>query len=192
MLTGLSNPDGNRANHEAGICLPHFMLNFTSSCILTLRPKYASAAYISLLQTGHEADGSRILPLASDPALKVNEYVNHHVGYYYLEPRRCPQVYSARLKGAKLLAAGECCKRVPHLTTEHLPDAVPSSSGLVTAGSGSTARCVCSLLQAVKSWRSRVATVMKYTQTSPTCCARAWACPPACCRPCRLTQTGSQ
>jgi hypothetical protein len=93
-------------NHEIGICLPHFVVNVTSTCLLTIRSKYASTAHISLLSAGRDADGSPVIPLATHRASKVAEAVNHHIGYYYLEPKRCPQTYAMRIKGAKLLASG--------------------------------------------------------------------------------------
>ena len=70
VLTALGNPDGNRANHEIGICLPQFSLNLTSSCMLTLRPKYAVGAYISMLIAGRDAatGANNVLPLANDGA----------------------------------------------------------------------------------------------------------------------------
>jgi len=106
VLTGLSNPDGNRLNHEIGICLPQFTLNVTSACALTIKSKYATASYISLLQVGRDAHGAPLLPLASDRPAAIAAAVNEHVGYYYLEPTRCPQLYTTRIKGAKLLASG--------------------------------------------------------------------------------------
>ncbi|GBF98110.1 hypothetical protein Rsub_10856 [Raphidocelis subcapitata] len=104
VLTGLSNADGNSANHEVGICLPQFTVNLTSSCALTLKPKYATTSFISLLMAGRDAAGEPVLPLASDRPARVAEAVNRQVGYYYLEPKRCPQTYSGKIKGAKLLA----------------------------------------------------------------------------------------
>jgi hypothetical protein len=107
VLTGLGNPDGNRANHEIGICLPQFVVNVTSSCLLTVRSKYAATAHVSLLSVGREpATGDTVIPLASHRPAQIADAVNNHMGYYYLEPRRCPQTYAMRIKGAKLLASG--------------------------------------------------------------------------------------
>ena len=106
VLTGLSRADGNRANHEIGICLPQFQVNVSTSCMLTVKPKYSTSSYISLLVTGRDKDGRHNVPLASDPASVVSDAVNNDVGYYYLDPRRCPQSYSMKIKGSKLLAAG--------------------------------------------------------------------------------------
>ncbi len=106
VLTGLSNPDGNRANHEVGICLPQFTLNVTAGCAVSVRPRYAAASYFSLLQAGRDAHGAPLVPLAADRPQAIAAAVNGAVGYYYLEPRRCPQVYSMRIKGEKLLASG--------------------------------------------------------------------------------------
>lgn len=107
MLTGLGNRDGNRANHEVGICLPQFILNVTSSCTLSIRPKYAVGAYISLLVTGRDRGGANNMPVASDTAAAVADAVNNRMGYYYLDPVKCPQSYAMKIKGAALLSAGE-------------------------------------------------------------------------------------
>jgi hypothetical protein len=106
VLTGLSNKDGNRANHEIGICLPQFTLNVTSNCLLTIKPKYAVGAYVSLLVTGKDASGASNVPVASDGAAAIADAVNNRVGYYYLDPLKCPQQYSMRIKGAALLSSG--------------------------------------------------------------------------------------
>lgn len=107
VLTGLSRADGNRANHEIGICLPQLQVNVSTNCMLTVKPKYSTSSYISLLVTGRDAEGRHNVPLASDSAAAIAEAVNKDVGYYYLEPHRCPQSYSMKIKGSKLLAAGE-------------------------------------------------------------------------------------
>jgi hypothetical protein len=106
VLTGLSRADGNRANHEIGICLPQFTVNVSTSCMLSIKPKYSTSSYISLLVTGYGKDGGPNMPMASDPAGHVAEAVNKQAGYYYLDPKRCPQSYSMKIKGSKLLAAG--------------------------------------------------------------------------------------
>ena len=106
MLTGLSNKDGNRANHEVGVCLPQFVLNVTSTCTLSIRPKYAVGAYISMLVAGKDASGANNVPLASDSAAAVADAVNNRMGYYYLDPVKCPQSYSMKIKGATLLSSG--------------------------------------------------------------------------------------
>ncbi len=106
MLTGLSNKDGNRANHEVGICLPQFTINVTSSCVFSIRPKYAVGSYISLLVTGKDAKGASNVAVASDSATAVGDAVNNKMGYYYLDPVKCPQSYSMKIKGAALLSAG--------------------------------------------------------------------------------------
>lgn len=106
MLTGLGNKDGNRANHEVGICLPQFIVNVTSSCTLTVRPKYAVSSYVSLLVAGRDAGGAPSVPLASDGAAAVSDAVNHKMGYYYLDPIKCPQSYTMKIKGAALLSSG--------------------------------------------------------------------------------------
>jgi hypothetical protein len=106
VLTGLSNRDGNRANHEVGICLPQFTLNVTSNCLLTIRPKYAVGAHVSLLVTGRDAAGTTNVPLASDSAAAVADAVNNKLGYYYLDPVKCPQSYAMKIKGASLLSSG--------------------------------------------------------------------------------------
>jgi hypothetical protein len=106
VLTGLSNADGNSKNHEIGICLPHFTLELTTSCKLTIRPMHAGNAYVSLMQVGETDPGQAIIPRATDSILAVNEYVTNKMGYYYLKTTRCPQIYQATVKGAKLLASG--------------------------------------------------------------------------------------
>ncbi|KAI8465534.1 MAG: hypothetical protein J3K34DRAFT_525270 [Monoraphidium minutum] len=103
-LTGLGRADGNRANHELGICVPHLTLTLSPSCGLTLKPKYATTAFISLLTTGRGADGRPNLPGAGDPPGAVADAVSSEVGYYYLAPRRCPQVYSSVIQGPRLQA----------------------------------------------------------------------------------------
>jgi len=109
VLTGLSNKDGNKANHEIGICLPQFTINVTSNCVLTIKPKYAVGAYISLLVTGKDARSQSNVPLASDSAAAISDAVNNKMGYYYLDPIKCPQAYSMKIKGAALLSSGGCC-----------------------------------------------------------------------------------
>lgn len=112
MLTGLSNADGNSKNHEIGVCLPHFTLEVTAACKLTIKPMYANNAYISLTQVGETEPGQPIIPRATDSILAVNEYVTNKMGYYYLKTTKCPPLYQAQIKGSKLLAAGEgsqCC-----------------------------------------------------------------------------------
>lgn len=106
MLTGLGNADGNRANHEIGICLPQFTLNLTSTCLLTVKPKYAGSAYMSLLIAGRDSNGRPNVPLASDTAMAISDAVNNKLGYYYLDPVKCPQSYTMRIKGAQLLSHG--------------------------------------------------------------------------------------
>lgn len=106
VLTGLSNADGNSKNHEIGVCLPHFTLELTASCKLTIKPMYAGNAYVSLMQVGETDPGQPIIPRATDSILAVNEYVTNKMGYYYLRTTRCPQIYQANVKGAKLLASG--------------------------------------------------------------------------------------
>jgi hypothetical protein len=111
VLTGLSNADGNSFNHEIGICLPHFTVNLTSACSLTIKPKHATTAFISLLMVGRNEAGEPVLPMASDRPARIAEAVNHQTGYYYLEPKRCPQSYSGKIKGAKLLSKGGRSRR---------------------------------------------------------------------------------
>lgn len=106
VLTGLSNADGNSKNHEIGICLPHFTLELTASCKLTLKPLHAGNAYVSLMQVGETDPGQPIIPRATDNILAVNEYVTNKMGYYYLKTTRCPQIYQTTVKGSKLLASG--------------------------------------------------------------------------------------
>jgi hypothetical protein len=106
VLTGLSNADGNSRNHEIGVCLPHFTLELTASCKLTIKPMHAGNAHISLMQVGETEPGQPIIPRASDSILSVNEYVTNKLGYYYLKTTRCPQIYQGQVKGAKLLASG--------------------------------------------------------------------------------------
>lgn len=106
VLTGLSRPDGNRVNHEVGICLPQFTINVTSKCTLTLKPKYSTSAFISLLVTGKDSEGRSNVPLATAGAKAISGAVNDQVGYYYLDPKRCPQTYTSKIKGAKLLGSG--------------------------------------------------------------------------------------
>lgn len=106
-LTGLSNADGNSKNHEIGVCLPHFTLELTASCKLTIKPKYAGNAHISLMQVGETDPGQPIIPRATDSVMSINEYVTNKMGYYYLKTTQCPQVYQTHVKGAKLLASGK-------------------------------------------------------------------------------------
>jgi hypothetical protein len=106
VLTGLSNKDGNRANHEIGICLPQFTINVTSSCMLTIKPKYAVGAHVSLLVAGRDAAGAPAVPLASDSAAAIADAVNNKLGYYYLNPTKCPQSYAMKIKGSSLLSSG--------------------------------------------------------------------------------------
>lgn len=106
VLTGLSNADGNSRNHEIGVCLPHFTLELTASCKLTIKPMHAGNAHISLIQVGEAEPGQHIIPRATDSVLAVNEYVTNKMGYYYLKTTRCPQIYQGQVKGAKLLASG--------------------------------------------------------------------------------------
>lgn len=105
VLTGLSAADGNSRNHEVGVCLPHFTLELTEGCKLTIKPLYANNAYISMLQVGENQPGDPIVPRASDGVALVNEAVTNRMGYYYLKPQRCPQVYQMMVKGQKLLAS---------------------------------------------------------------------------------------
>jgi hypothetical protein len=109
VLTGLSNTDGNARNHEIGVCMPQFTLELTSTCKLTLRPKYSSNAFISLLQVGEPEPGRPIVPRATDSVTAINDAVTNKLGYYYLEPQRCPASYTATAKGGKLLASGAAC-----------------------------------------------------------------------------------
>lgn len=87
--------------------MPHFTLELTASCKLTIKPLYAGNAYVSLTQVGEVEPGQGIIPRATDSILSVNEYVTNKLGYYYLRSTRCPQIYQASIKGAKLLASGE-------------------------------------------------------------------------------------
>jgi len=107
VLTALSNVDGNRKNHEVGVCLPHFNLELTAACKLTIKPQHASNAYISLLQVAEPAAGQSIIPRATDDIAAVHDAVTNKMGYYYLQPILCPQVYTSSVKGAKLMATGE-------------------------------------------------------------------------------------
>lgn len=106
VLTGLTNADGNAANHEIGICLPQFTINVTSNCNFVIKPKYSATSYISLLVAGKDSNGKNNVPLASDSAAVIADQVNNRIGYYYLNPIRCPQAYTMKIKGAKLLSAG--------------------------------------------------------------------------------------
>lgn len=106
VLTGLSQADGNSKNHEVGVCLPHFSLDLTASCKLTLKPLNANNAYVSLLQVGEPTAGQPVIPRATDTIAAINDAVTNKLGYYYLSPMRCPQVYTKTVKGQKLLASG--------------------------------------------------------------------------------------
>lgn len=55
---------------------------------------------------GARSTGASNVPLASDSAAAVADYVNNKAGYYYLNPVHCPQSYSMKIKGSKLLSAG--------------------------------------------------------------------------------------
>lgn len=58
VLTGLTNPDGNRINHELGVCLPAFSFEVRLDCTLTLtaKPGQGNAA-VSLFTTGLDSQG---------------------------------------------------------------------------------------------------------------------------------------
>ncbi len=105
VLTGLSNPDGHIRNHELGICMPQFELNLTADCKLTLVPKHVGNAFISLLRA------SSNLPRATDSASTIANAVHHTMGYYYLQPQRCPARYSSSIRGQALVAEGACGAR---------------------------------------------------------------------------------
>lgn len=107
VLTGLSQPDGNSKNHEVGVCLPHFTLDLTAACKLTIKPMNAGNAWVSLLQVGEPVPGQPIIPRATDTLVAINDAVTNKMGYYYLNPVRCPQLYSSTVKGQKLLASGD-------------------------------------------------------------------------------------
>lgn len=106
VLTGLSNSDGNSRNHEIGICLPQFTVEVTEGCKLTVRPKYAANAFVSLLQVGEPSPGQPNIPRATDSIQSINDAVTNKLGYYYLDPVRCPAVYTSQIKGQRLLAQG--------------------------------------------------------------------------------------
>lgn len=89
------------------MCLPHFTLEVTAACKLTIKPMYAGNAYISMMQVGEVDPGQPIIPRATDSILAVNEYVTNKLGYYYLKSHRCPQIYQTSIKGSKLLASGK-------------------------------------------------------------------------------------
>lgn len=143
MLTGLSNADGNSKNHEIGICLPHFTLELTTSCKLTIRPMYAGNAYVSMMQVGETDPGQPIIPRATDSILAVNEYVTNKMGYYYLKTTRCPQIYHANVKGSKLLASGG--------TGQAAEAAAQQRGGIWLAVSSSTSSSCCGRQS---SWRT--------------------------------------
>lgn len=107
MLTGLSSPDGNSRNHEVGVCLPQFTVEVTEGCKLTVRPKYAPNAFVSMLQVGEPEAGKPNIPRATDSIQSINDAVTNKLGYYYLDPMRCPAVYQTQIKGQRLLAQGE-------------------------------------------------------------------------------------
>lgn len=104
VLTGLTNPDGNRVNHELGICLPQFSFEVQSDCSLSLvaTPGQGNAA-LSLFTTGVDANGQPSAPRATDPPAAVAEFVNWRFGHYYLRPKQCPKSYSYSIRGAHLL-----------------------------------------------------------------------------------------
>lgn len=90
--------------------MPHFTLELTSACRLTIKPQHANNAYVSLLQVGEADPGQPIIPRATDSVVAINEAVTNKMGYYYLKATRCPQVYQGTIKGAKLLAAGAAAR----------------------------------------------------------------------------------
>jgi hypothetical protein len=106
VLTGLSNADGNSRNHEIGVCLPQFTLDLTPACRLSIKPKFASNAFISLTQVGEPEPGKPVIPRATDSIAAINDAVTNKLGYYYLDPVRCPQQYTGYVKGNRLLASG--------------------------------------------------------------------------------------
>jgi hypothetical protein len=106
VLTGLSNPDGNSRNHEIGVCLPQFTLDLTPACRLTIKPKFANNAFISLIQVGEPEPGKPVIPRATDSIAAINDAVTNKLGYYYLDPVRCPSQYTGYVKGNRLLASG--------------------------------------------------------------------------------------
>ncbi|KAF8071307.1 IP5P13 [Scenedesmus sp. PABB004] len=105
VLTGLSNPDGNSRNHEVGVCLPQFTLEVTPACKLTIKPKFAPNAFVSLLQVGEPQAGAPVIPRATDSIAAINDAVTNKLGYYYLDPMRCPSQYTSTIKGNRLLAS---------------------------------------------------------------------------------------
>lgn len=107
MLTGLSNSDGNSRNHEIGICLPQFTLDLTPACRLTIKPKFANNAFISLTQVGEPEPGKPVIPRATDSIATINDAVTNKLGYYYLDPVRCPSQFTGYVKGNRLLASGD-------------------------------------------------------------------------------------
>lgn len=107
MLTSLSNPDGDRVNHELGICLPQFVLDLAANCTLTITPKYVGNAFISLLNVGAAAGEAPPLPLANAAPSEITDAVQNTMGYYYLAPTRCPVAYKGQIKGAALISSGE-------------------------------------------------------------------------------------
>ncbi|KAI8465814.1 MAG: hypothetical protein J3K34DRAFT_525062 [Monoraphidium minutum] len=132
VLTGLSRADGNRANHEVGICLPQFTINVTSSCLFTLRPKYSLASYVSLLQAGRAPGGAPNVPLAADSAAALADAVNNKAGYYYLRPVHCPQSYTMKIKGSKLLSAdvATIIQRGLEVSSDVLPNVAFTPNGM--------------------------------------------------------------
>lgn len=105
VLTGLSNADGNSRNHEIGVCLPQFTLDLTPACRLTIKPKFANNAFISLIQVGEPEPGKPVIPRATDSIAAINDAVTNKLGYYYLDPVRCPSQYTGYVKGNRLLAS---------------------------------------------------------------------------------------
>lgn len=95
--------------------MPQFSLELTAACRLTIKPMNAGNAHVSLLQVGETDPGQPIIPRATDSIVSINDAVTNKLGFYYLKPTRCPQVYQTVIKGAKLLASGACvcgCARV--------------------------------------------------------------------------------
>ena len=123
VLTGLSNLDGNFRNHELGVCLPHFRLNLTSACKLTITPLNSKGASVSLLQVG-EVNGRPNIPRASDAPADVMAAVELQMGYYYLNPVQCPTTYASTIKGEKLLATGNERRKSPRMIAAQTPVAL--------------------------------------------------------------------
>lgn len=90
------------------MCLPQFTLEVTPACKLTIKPKHANNALISLTQVGEPQPGQPVIPRATDSIQAINDAITNKLGYYYLEPMRCPAVYTSYIKGNRLLASGGC------------------------------------------------------------------------------------